>query len=140
MASQKKGYKRFVTEETKAFLNRRTELDELESGALSEVSRNLFHKFSSKRNIWDKIIDGVAQIDALVSLHEYSYSLDEETSCFPTFEDFSLKPFLKVVQGRHPIVISVNAADSFIPNDFELDERLAILTGANMGKLCLKPS
>ena len=85
--------------------------------------------------MWDQIIEGLAVIDAIVSLHDYSYSLDEETSCFPTIEDFGNKPFLKIVGGKHPIVIAINAADSFIPNDFELDERLAILTGANMGKI-----
>ena len=123
-----------MTVETKDFLSRQAEVDELESRALSEVSRNIFAKFSSRKDVWDKIINAVAVIDALVSLHDYSYGLDEESSCFPKFEEFGNKPFLKVVQGKHPIVTVVNAADSFIPNDFQLDERLAILTGANMGK------
>ena len=98
------------------------------------MNRKIFSKFSSKRNKWDQIIDALAVVDGLVSLHDYSFGLDEETSCFPTFEEFGSKPFLKVIQGKHPIVTAVNAADSFIPNDFQLDDRLAILTGANMGK------
>ena len=74
-------------------------------------------------------------LDALVSLHDYSYGLDEETSCFPKLQNFSNKPWLKVEGGRHPIVTAINVEDSFIPNDFQLDHRLAILTGANMGNI-----
>ena len=106
----------------------------METRALAEVNRKIFYKFSAKRCVWDQIIGALAVLDALLSVHDYSYGLDEETSCFPKFEIFGDKPFLKVVGGRHPIVTAVNAAESFIPNDFQLDDRLAILTGANMGK------
>ena len=133
LSSRRKGYTRFVTEETKEFLRRQSETDEMECRALAEVNRKMFAKFSSKRNSWDPIIDAIGFIDALVCLHDYSYGLDEESSCFPSFEFSSNKPFLKIIRGRHPIVTAINAADSFIPNDFELDDRLAILTGANMG-------
>ena len=133
LSSRRKGYTRFVTEETKEFLQRQNETDEMECRALAEVNRKIFAKFSSKRNVWDPIIDAIGFIDALVCLHDYSYGLDEETSCFPSFEFSSNKPFLKIIGGRHPIVTAINAADSFIPNDFQLDDRLAILTGANMG-------
>ena len=133
MSSQRKGFTRFVTEETHDFLKRHGEVEDLESRALGEVNRKIFSKFSSKRFVWDKIIDALALIDAMLSLHDYSFGLDEETSCFPTFLDFVNKPLLTIKNGRHPIVTAINAADSFIPNDFQLDDRLAILTGANMG-------
>jgi DNA mismatch repair ATPase MutS len=68
-------------------------------------------------------------------LHDYSFGLDDEASCFPTFRRISRDepPSLKIVDGRHPIVVATNPDMAFIPNSFELDERLAILTGANMG-------
>ena len=135
MSSQRKGFTRFVTRETKDLLQRQVEVAEIEARALQEVNRTIFSKFSSKRYIWDKIIDALAVIDALVSLHDYSFGLDGETSCFPTFLDFVNKPLLNVKSGRHPVVTAINAADSFIPNDFQLDDRLAILTGANMGMI-----
>merc|ERR550532_2510819 len=40
---------------------------------------------------------------------------------------------VRFVQGKHPIVIAANPNLAYIPNNFQLDESLAILTGANMG-------
>ncbi len=57
-----------------------------------------------------------------------------DESCVPEFRrPVDGKPFLKFTQGRHPIVIAANPDVAFIPNDFELESQLAILTGANMG-------
>jgi DNA mismatch repair ATPase MutS len=69
------------------------------------------------------------------SLYDYSFGLDDDGSCFPKFHRITCddKPSLNVVEGRHPIVIATNPDMAFIPNSFELDDRLAILTGANMG-------
>ena len=69
------------------------------------------------------------------SLHDYSYSLDSD-SCFPKFNRISRSesPSLSIENGRHPIVIAANPDMAFIPNSFKMDDRLAILTGANMGK------
>ena len=133
MSGQRKGFTRFVTAETQDFLKRQVEVEDIESRALGEVNRNIFSKFSAKRCTWDKVIEAMAVVDVLLSLHDYSFGLDDETSCFPTFLDFESKPLLKIKSGRHPVVTAINAADSFIPNDFQLDDRLAILTGANMG-------
>ena len=103
MSSQRKGFTRFVTEETQDFLKRHGEVEDLESRALGEVNRKIFSKFSSKRFVWDKIIDALALIDAMLSLHDYSFGLDEETSCFPTFLDFENKPLLTIKNGQHEI-------------------------------------
>ncbi len=69
------------------------------------------------------------------SLHDYSFGLDDAGSSFAKFNRISRdeKPSLKITEGRHPIVIATNSDMAFIPNNFELDDRLAILTGANMG-------
>lgn len=132
LSSQRKGFKRFTTEETREFLARQTKVDEDEAEALSEVNRKIFSKFSEHKNLWDKVICQVSLADALLSLYSYSMSLGDE-SCFPKFIQ-DTKPSLKFVKGRHPIVTAANPDVAFIPNDFELKDQLAILTGANMGK------
>ena len=73
----------------------------------------------------------------LSSLHAYSSGLEDDRSCFPKFIRITRdeKPSLSIAEGRHPIVIATNPDMSFIPNSFKIDDRLAILTGANMGKI-----
>ena len=98
----------------------------------------MFARFSSERELWETASHSLAVADALLSLCDYSFvSLDQSQSCFPEFVPASVdtKPFLKVESGRHPVVIAVSPDRAFIPNNFELDQRLAILTGANMGKI-----
>ena len=134
LSSQKKGFKRFTTEETKEFLVRQTKVDEDEAEALSEVNRKIFSKFSEYRSIWQKAISLTALTDGLLSLYLYGMTLGQDESCFPVFRaPINGKPYLKFVQGKHPIVTAANPDVAFIPNDFELDDQLAILTGANMG-------
>ena len=62
----------------------------------------------------------------------YSKNLGEE-SCYPELKTSGSSPMVRFVQGKHPIVIAANPNLAYIPNDFQLDESLAILTGANMG-------
>ena len=130
LSSNKKGFKRFVTEETKEFLARQTKLEELEAEALAEVNRKIFRKFSSNKKIWDKVIYLTSKTDALLSLYLYSSNLgDDEGSCFPKILNPSQGPILEFKQGRHPVVISANPDLAFIPNDFVLESKVAILTG-----------
>ena len=70
-----------------------------------------------------------------VSLLRYLYSSDlGDESCYPDLKfDAHDSPFVKVVQGRHPVVIAASPDVAFIPNDFDIDKTLSILTGANMG-------
>ena len=125
---------RFTTEETLDFLARHTKVEEDESEALSEVNRKIFFKFSEYKTIWQKANNLTALTDGLLSLYLYSATLGQDESCVPEFrKPVDGKPYLKFVQGKHPIVVAANPDVAFIPNDFELDDNLAILTGANMG-------
>merc|ERR1719411_1851948 len=90
-------------------------------------------EFSSFRTeYFDLAINLTSMADALLSLFTYSKNLGED-SCFPELKTNGSSPMVRFVQGKHPIVIAANANLAYIPNDFELDESLAILTGANMG-------
>ncbi len=112
---------------------RLAQVEDFEQEVLSEVSRRIFNKFSESRLLWEQLIHVVATADALLSL--FTYSSDQDV--FPEFlspNEAGGRPVLKVVQGRHPIVIALNPDIAYIPNNFSLDDKLAILTGANMGK------
>ena len=53
--------------QTKLFqLARSIKLEEDESVALAEVSRNIFCKFSEKKQLWDAAAQATAQLDALL--------------------------------------------------------------------------
>ncbi len=132
LSSQRKGFKRFTTDETRDFLARQVQVDEDEAEALAEVNRKIFCKFSEHKQLWETVVRQVSLTDALLSLYFYSSSLGDD-SCFPEFQEQADEPYLKFVQGRHPIVTAANPDLAFIPNDFELDGQMAILTGANMG-------
>ena len=130
LSSKRKGFQRFVTEETKEFLARETKLEALEAEVLSEVNRKIFLKFSQNKLTWDKVIYLTSMSDALLSLYLYSNNLgDDEGSCFPKIVNPSQGPILEFKQGKHPVVISANPDLAFIPNDFTLESKLAILTG-----------
>ena len=130
LSSKRKGFQRFVTEETKEFLARETKLEALEAEALSEVNRKIFLKFSQNKLIWDKVIYLTSMSDALLSLYLYSNNLgDDEGSCFPEIVHPNQGPILEFKQGKHPVVISANPDLAFIANDFALGSKLAILTG-----------
>ena len=59
MSSQRKGFTRFVTEETQDFLKRHGEVEDLESRALGEVNRKIFSKFSGSQDHSDSSVEGI---------------------------------------------------------------------------------
>ena len=131
LASGTKNVKRYVTVETKQFLERQVAAEDQREKALTDIQRKLFEQFSTHAEVWRKAIGCVAFLDALISLASYSNSI--ETGCFPTFlTDFS-KPVIEIKEGRHPCLD--NTGISYIPNDCSVggDSRLMILTGPNMG-------
>ena len=131
LASGTKNVKRYVTTETKLFLERQIAAEVEREKALMDIQRKLFEQFSKHAEVWQKAIACVSLLDALMSLTTYSKSI--EGGCFPTFlTDFS-KPTIDIREGRHPCLD--NTGLSYIPNDTEVggESRLMILTGPNMG-------
>ena len=131
LASGTKNVKRYVTIETKQFLERQIAAEDQRDKALMDIQRKIFEQFSKHAEVWQKAISCVSFLDALMSLATYSQSI--EGGCFPTFlTDFS-QPTINIKEGRHPCLD--NTGLSYIPNDTQIggESLLMILTGPNMG-------
>ena len=131
LASGTKNVKRYVTVETKQFLERQMAAEDQRDKALMDIQRKMFEQFSKHAEVWRKAISCISLLDALISLAVYSNSL--EVCCFPEIiTDFS-KPIIDIKDGKHPCLDTL--AISYIPNDtlIDADSRLIILTGPNMG-------
>ncbi|XP_012252115.2 DNA mismatch repair protein Msh6 isoform X2 [Athalia rosae] len=132
LQSQRKGFKRYFTPETKEFLARQIAVENNKDKVLKDISRRIFAKFSEKYDMWCSAVYQLATLDVLTSFAEYSQSGEMSV---PIIEDATNeKPaFIEIRDGRHPCVTS----DDFIPNDTMLGTEgsasLVILTGPNMG-------
>ncbi|XP_059051642.1 probable DNA mismatch repair protein Msh6 isoform X2 [Achroia grisella] len=128
----RKGFKRFSTEETKDFLARMIAAEEQKTNVLKDLSRRIFEKFSSHYDKWEAAVQCLATLDILLAFTEFARQQTGDV-CLPqiTF-DSNKKPYINIVEGRHPCIPIVN---EFIPNDTELGEQgtLLLLTGPNMG-------
>ncbi|XP_043480249.1 probable DNA mismatch repair protein Msh6 [Leptopilina heterotoma] len=131
LQSQRKGFKRYYTDETKELLSRQISAEENRDKVLKDLNRRLFAKFSENYDLWNMAVYKIATLDVLMSLAEYSAS---EDTCIPTiFDDSDDKTIIEIIEGKHPCIVS----DNFIPNDTTLATNgvkpLVILTGPNMG-------
>ncbi|XP_021924020.1 DNA mismatch repair protein Msh6 isoform X2 [Zootermopsis nevadensis] len=136
LQGQRKGFKKYWTSETKNLLSRQIAAEEHEKNVLKDLNRRIFARFSSDYEIWNAAVQCLSVLDVLLSLAEYARSEGGET-CIPEFVISSgeMKPFLKITDGRHPCVSSI---DGFIPNDTvigcgEDEASLVLVTGPNMG-------
>ena len=131
LASGTKNVKRYVTVETRQFLERQVAAENQREKALMDIQRKLFEQFSKHAEVWQKAIACVSFLDALMSLTTYSQSI--EGGCFPTFLTEFSQPTIDIKEGRHPCLD--NTGISYIPNDTQIggEARLMILTGPNMG-------
>ncbi|KAK6631688.1 hypothetical protein RUM43_013752 [Polyplax serrata] len=133
--SCRKGFKRFVTSQTKSFLFRQKRAEEMKANILRDLSRRVFEQFSDKYEGWISAIQCVSVLDVLMSFTEYCKSEVAET-CWPDFvePESGVSPFINIRNGRHPC-LSVD--NGFISNDINLGtddfNNLVLLTGPNMG-------
>lgn len=82
--SCRKGFKRFVTSQTKSFLFRQKRAEEMKANILRDLSRRVFEQFSDKYEGWISAIQCVSVLDVLMSFTEYCKSEVAET-CWPDF-------------------------------------------------------
>ncbi|KAL4716214.1 hypothetical protein ACJJTC_004708 [Scirpophaga incertulas] len=132
MEGVRKGYKRFSTAETKKLLARMIAAEEQKRNVLKDLSRRIFEKFSSHYRQWEDAVQCLATLDVLLCLAEFA-RLQSSDVCLPQISfDGNTKPFINIVDGRHPCLGQVS---DFIPNDTRLGEgqALLLLTGPNMG-------
>ncbi|CAG0884130.1 unnamed protein product [Cyprideis torosa] len=136
--SQRKGFRRFVTTETKALLSRKEAAEERRAEALRDIARRIFKHF-------DQHVEGfrgVSRDAGCPSVHGgvqcgLRRMQTPDTLALDGTEDpdlLSCQPFLEIVNGRHPCLWS--SSSHFIPNSTSLGGEargLLLLTGANMG-------
>ncbi|XP_060820764.1 probable DNA mismatch repair protein Msh6 [Bombus pascuorum] len=131
LQSQRKGYKRYYTAETKELLSRQINAEEHRDKVLKDLNRRIFAKFSEKYDMWNMAVYKLSILDVLISLAEYALSGD---MCIPEVNDGTdERVFIDIRDGWHPCIIS----DTFIPNNtllgIENSASFMILTGPNMG-------
>jgi DNA mismatch repair protein MutS len=123
------GGERFITPELKDYeaqiLGAGEHIDQLEN----ELFRRICVQIGDQARDILETAAALAQVDALLSLGEVAFRRDYVR---PTLENSDV---LKIREGRHPVVESVLAQGSFIPNDISLGgdgPTLSLLTGPNM--------
>ncbi|PNF27299.1 DNA mismatch repair protein Msh6 [Cryptotermes secundus] len=136
LQGQRKGFKKYWTSETKELLSRQIAAEDQQKTVLKDLNRRIFARFSSYYEIWNTAVQCLSVLDVMMSLAEYVRSEGGEM-CVPEFvmPPEEMKPFLKITDGRHPCVSSV---DGFIPNDTAIGcgedaASLVLVTGPNMG-------
>lgn len=81
-----------------------------------------FEEFRKNQKVWEKFIAIIAQVDCLISVSLFSFQSGGVRPIF-TEEGFDIK------EAKHPCL---NASD-IIANDINLDSKVMLLTGPNMG-------
>ena len=134
LSSQKKGFKRYTTSEIEEIRQNQIEFEDNQRKCLDGINARMMNKFGSYKRQWRKLLSVITQLDCLISLHDYGHGISGE-SCFPEIITKSKKPIIRFEDGKHPILMSMSKGgdDLFIPNDVNLDDKICIVTGANMG-------
>ncbi|MBI4651816.1 DNA mismatch repair protein MutS, partial [Candidatus Desantisbacteria bacterium] len=120
---------RFITPALKEFENRILNADE----KMMQIEREIFEKVRLEILNYHNDIQtsayAVAQTDVLVSLAKIA----RDRNYIRPIVDNSDK--IEIVDGRHPVVESIDEKSKFIPNDTRLDNnenQILIITGPNM--------
>lgn len=81
-----------------------------------------FEEFRKNQKVWEKFIGIIAQVDCLISVSLFSFQSGGVRPLF-TEEGFD------IIEAKHPCL---NASD-IIANNINLDSKVMLLTGPNMG-------
>lgn len=134
--SKTKAVKRYWTPELRKMVNEYLESKEILTSTQESAQAIIYKRFSSNSSLWRAAVDSVSSLDCLCSLALFSKSLPEPR-CIPQIVDNSAASMFIAENLRHPIVACF-CPDQFVSNDIHLssgfkNERVMILTGANMG-------
>ncbi|MDR3197910.1 MAG: DNA mismatch repair protein MutS [Planctomycetaceae bacterium] len=94
-----------------------------------ELFEMLCKKTCEKRQSMQSAARALAALDVIVSL---ALIAREGGYCRPQLID---EPILKIVEGRHPVLDTLEPAGTFVPNDTLLDDehgQIQLITGPNM--------
>ena len=119
---------RYITPELKVFEDKILSAHEKAIALENKLYDELLDKLGLQISTLQRCSSALAELDVLACFAERAATLD--------FTQPRLKtaPGLSIRDGRHPVVEHIQA-DTFVPNDLELDEhrRTLIITGPNMG-------
>lgn len=120
---------RYITADLKEYENKvlgaEERLVEIEYDLFQEIRRQVV----SQAERIQRTADALAELDVLCSLADLA---SERNYVCPIVDESDL---LKIEEGRHPVVESMNLGERFVPNDVLLDcseNQLLIITGPNM--------
>jgi DNA mismatch repair protein MutS len=120
---------RFITPELKEYeekvLGAEERIVELEYALFQDIRERV----AGEGERISRTADRLATLDVLISLAELAH---DKGYCRPEVDDGDR---ISIVEGRHPVVESLNLGERFVPNDTELDgndNQLLIITGPNM--------
>ena len=120
---------RFITPELKEYeekvLGAEERIAELEYSLFQEIRE----RAAGEGERIARTADRLASLDVLLSLAELAH---DRGYCRPEVDESDR---LDIVEGRHPVVESLNLGERFVPNDTGLDgsdRQLLIITGPNM--------
>ncbi|KAF6259292.1 muts domain V-domain-containing protein [Scenedesmus sp. NREL 46B-D3] len=138
LAGQKKGFKRYSSEELQGLVAARQAREEEREAVQSGVLQALERLFVSHSELWCSAIEAVAVLDCLMALAGAAQAADGEM-CRPKLLDAAGSDGAGVfcaTQLRHPAGLGSSSCGSFVPNDIELGGSapgFILLTGPNMG-------
>ncbi|XP_065225587.1 DNA mismatch repair protein Msh6 [Planococcus citri] len=138
LVSQRKGYKRYHTPETREFYDRIVAAEEQKINVLKNLAERIFSRFSGRFEEWNAALQCLSVLDVLLSFAEYCKN--ENETCVPEFVPIAVddQPFVKLIDGHYPCS---TGDDVFIPNSTlvgvdDAEKRnatLLLVTGPNMG-------
>lgn len=120
---------RFITPELKEFENKVLTAEERIAAIESELFTAIRQEVAKFSKQVLAIAHALAQIDTLRSLAKVALS---HNYIRPIIDQSSV---LQVIEGRHPVIESINMSEKFIANDTLLDRdtnQLLLITGPNM--------
>lgn len=122
-----KSAERFITEELREYEQKALSANERSLAREKMLFEQLLDKLQPYVSILQKQAKVLAEWDVLNALAEIAYNQSYVRPKFTQDNNF------KMIEGRHPVIETVQK--NFVPNTIELDvnTNLAIITGPNMG-------
>ncbi|XP_071959516.1 DNA mismatch repair protein Msh6-like [Antedon mediterranea] len=144
LQSQKKGFKRYWTNEIKELLENMMAAEDRRDSALKDSMRAVFHQFDENYEEWQACVQCLSVLDVLLSLTSYSQA---PGMCRPklVLPGNDEKPFISIRDARHACIAHTASGDDFIPNDTYIgianendsdssaSGSCVLVTGPNMG-------
>lgn len=129
----RKGFKRYYTPTILKLFSKLTTHEEEMKKTLDGIMSKVFEQFARKTKLWSMAIECIGSLDVLQSIASFVRSLKANNIdiCRPVIKANGGTPLIEYTNGRHPAL--VKSDPNFTPNDLKLDDKLILLSGANMG-------